>query len=882
MRERCAATAIGLFFVAAAVRTAAAQDPANDRLTLLGEFVDGRVTVEKVGTVYALKFRGDGDGSEYQIDIGHTDVQRGMLRIWERYSDCFPMTAGGPTFRGSNGAGFLPINLAPTATLTDHYINGKSVVLEYTDNVPSSGVHHRRHTLALKGKVLSVTVEDLDQSLVYNGNYSGLYIGPTTGTEDVRTIPMQGALSTPVFMFQNGPHHHFFGGILDVFQSNASDFLLPDVALLTQGGSSINYTMHTSGRHYPTTAGQLSAPMKDTWRFAISRKLEDVLMTPTQSPSPYRELLEHRTIVLLLERTTPWSNYQSHLTQFAAWGMDDIAAYTFDYWSSSADDPPALQNQGPDWYPAKDPNNFTALGAAARNLGMPLGVYTSFAAMPTTAPGWVYDPAHIARSDTGAFNLSTQNSTPLVAITASGIHARREAQLIKQNYDLSAAYLDIQSYASPSHGADGDHIDQLAGSPWAKSIRQGLIDQKLWMRDMTDILEGPMLGEGSIATFASNREWLFAGYCDSVQRVINTGNYKKASQQNLNDPYSPTLWPVIPEFELRVMAPLQANHGNGFYDRFFSRSDTGMTNQTTGLPNYPLSRAAHDRYRIYEITYGHTTFFMTAGAFNTAGNMNTYADMIREYYLGRALQSLYLDSPVRSIHYLHNGALSSFEQVFSQTESIDTFRHPKLRITYTNGLEIYLNHSSTGWNVTSGGVPLTLPEDGWAAYQPSSGFKAFSGLAPGTFGQRIDYCFAPGEYEFFDGRGNVSGYGNINTGSAKRIKVDNFARGLTVHEPSPNVIQVINGVAPVVASIEIKGDPNVGVGDRVALKAIAHFTNGAFRNVTTLVDWSSLNQGVATINNGAALVALTPGQATITTSSFQGFAPPPFVVTVEL
>lgn len=881
MRQQFAAIGFGLFFVAATLSSATAQDPANDRLTLLGESAPGRVKVEKVGTVYSLKYRGSTDGYEYQIDVGHIDVQRGMIRLWERYSDCYPMVAGGPTFRGSTGAGYLPVNLAPHATLTNHYINGKSVILEYTDNVPGSGVHHRRHTLTLTGKVLSVTVEDLDQSLVYNGNYSGMYMGPTSGTEDVRTIPMQGALSTPLFMFQNGADHYFFGGILDIFQSNASDFLLPDVATLAQGGNSINFTMHTSSRHYPTTTGQLSAPLKDTWNFAISSSLADVLMTPTQTASPYRELLEHRTIVLLAEGTTPWSNYQSHLSQFAAWGMDDIAAYCFHYWSSSADDPPAPQNQGPDWSPAKDPGNFTALGTAARNLGMPLGVYTSFAAMPNTAPSWVYNPGDISRTNTGAYKVSTQNGTPLIAISASGIHARREAQSIKQNYGLSAAYLDIQSYASPSHGADGDHIDQLMVSPWAKTIGQGVLDQKRWMRDMTDILEGPMLGEGSIATFASNREWLWGGYCDSVQRVINSGNYKKAFQQPLNDPHSPTLWPVIPEFELRVMAPLQANHGNGFYDRFFSRSDTGMTNASTGLPNYPLSRAALDRYRIYEITYGHTSFFMTSGAFGVVGNMLGYGDMLREYYLGRALQARYLDSPVRTIQYLHNGLLSSFEKVFFQTESVDTFRHPKLRIAYKNGLEIYLNHGPSSWNVTAGGVAYTLPEDGWVASQPSSGFVAFSAIPPGTGDQRIDYCFAPGEHEFFDGRGNVSGYGSINTGTAKRIKLSNFIRGITVQEPTANSIQVINGVTPVIASIEIVGDPSIVIGDRVPLKAIAHFTNGAFRNVTTLVNWSSTNPGVSTINEGGALIGFAIGQTTITTSSFQGFAPPPFVVTVQ-
>ena len=62
------------------------------------------------------------------------------------------------------------------------------------------------------------------------------------------------------------------------------------------------------------------------------------------------------------------------------------------------------------------------------------------------------------RDDLGVPKLSAQYPFPLIAATASAYHAARESQLVKQNYGMNMTYLDIQTYASPSKGADGDHI----------------------------------------------------------------------------------------------------------------------------------------------------------------------------------------------------------------------------------------------------------------------------------------------------------------------------------------------------------------------------------------------------------------------------------------
>src|ERR1043165_9194282 len=84
----------------------------------------------------------------------------------------------------------------------------------------------------------------------------------------------------------------------------------------------IEVAMVTSARYYPNSSGLLSAPLKDTWRVAISPRLADVLLAPTQPPSPYRALLEPRTVVLFGSSSTSWNSYLEHLQQLVAWGLD--------------------------------------------------------------------------------------------------------------------------------------------------------------------------------------------------------------------------------------------------------------------------------------------------------------------------------------------------------------------------------------------------------------------------------------------------------------------------------------------------------------------------------------------------------------------------------
>ena len=879
--QRGARRIAALAVLTATIAVPAAAQRRGEQITTTGSQAIGTVTVGQTGSVYWLRFSGD-ETIEYRIDTAIPEVREGIIRIHEASSDSWPLHYAQVFFRDPAGETHSGYWLRTFAHLDSVTVGTDSVVFDFTDDISSYGwgVHHRRYTYELEGKNLRIRVEDRDKKTAYKGNYAGVYLAQTEGTEDPRYIEMQGALMSGITMFRNGGQSWFVTQMLDLYATNAAGYVIDRQA---PGGSSFINNIWTGHTNYKPTSGNNTncGWLDDTYNLTVSSRLRDVLVAPSQGPSPYRGLLTGRTMINLAGSS--WQSYSQYWPLLEQWGMDEVAGYFFS-WSAPVPGSGGAANIGPTWHPANDPGNFASMVQSGVARGYLLGGYMAFNLLPGYTPGYAYDSSHIARDQNGNWKWTVQSPAyPTIAESASRFHAERETQLFKQHYGGNLAYLDIQSYASPSGGSDGDHLDQTFGAPWARNLSTAIRDRKKWITKMQDTLEGPLVGEGSISGAGSNLEFLWAGYVDSVQRCINTGGSEYAANLPAGSPMAPTNWPVIPEYEWRVMARIQANHGNGFPDRFFGRSDgPGMVDMNTGQPIYPMTEPALDRYRLYEITYGKTAFFGSVGSGNGFPSNGMYhADMIKEHYMMNALQELYYGGRVRTIQYMWNGSLQPFEAIFQQTGTTDSFRHPQLRVTFSNGLEMWLNHSTTPWNVTVAGVSYTIPEDGFVCAQPSTGFVSFSAAAPGTGGQRIDYCYAPHRYEFFDGRGAVGGYGNISTGGTNRLRLQNFVHERTVWENSSGGIQTSQGTPPACVRVDVlPSNIEVIKGKRAGFRAIATYSNGAVRNVTSLVDWSTANGGVAQINDGAALTGTGFGQTQVSVTSFQGAPVVPATVTV--
>jgi hypothetical protein len=777
--------------------------------------------------------------------------------------------------------------LASFATLTSQTMTADSVILDFTDDFTpiGEGVRRRRTTFTLTGKMLSVRFQDLDGSTSYRRNYMGVLQGTGQGFDNAQVLKLMGGVSHPIIKY-DGPNGrtYYTSNVLDVLNSNAADyFQTQSPSNPPPGTSALAYNYNTWGQYKPLSNGtQIGAPVDDVFRIVVTSKVHEAFLAPTQPASPYRELLANR-MVLLLNGESPLGNYPPFWEKLDLWGVDNVAAYVFLGWSAGAADPPA-GHMGPDWWPPADPSGFAATVQGAAAKGYLIGAYNTYGVQPATAPLAVNDPALIARDQNLAAKLDVFFGLPLVASSASAVHAARESTLLR-TAGATLGYLDVMTNATPTRGADGDHVDQRAGSPWAKSLRQACADQQAWMRQLQETYQGPVLGEGSHIVDGSNFEILWAGFCDGLQRSLNVGtNIDPWTLPNTRRGWalSPTGWPVVPEIDWRVIAPLQVNHGNGFYERFFSPPDGPGFVDANG-PLIPLNDAMLDRYRVYEITYGKAAFLQTTGNPNGVGNTTYYADLLKAYYLTNALQSRYTPAPPIAIEYWNGGTWKSFQRILEDVDSLEPFRNARLRLGFANGLVIHVNHAESALPVTVGGVAYSIPEDGFVAHQPGTGFLAFSAIPPGTGGARVDYCLDPTAYEFFDGRGVVNGWGGQTTPFAG-VQFTNYTRGRTFREDvnTNAIVQVGASNPPALLRVEVQPASSVlAVGARKGLRAVAVYANGARRDVTKLVPWSSGASAIASVNSGAAVTALAPGQASIAVGSFAGAPVVPATVTVE-
>jgi len=856
-------------------------NPAGEQLIFTGAQAAGTTALTFSNNVYSFTFQGD-ETITYSLDLSLAKVAGGMLRIKETSSNCYPVDGCGVIFSDATSKFFFPKDLYQKTTLLGHSASGNTLTLDY--QLDFNGLHPYRFEITQLKKQLRIRALDPTGNLTVANNFSGMVFGDSTGVDDPRRIQMQGALAQPITLFENlvpGAKLHFFvANALDLFQSNASDYDSLSLVTPGYGASTVTTAITTAGRYHPLSDGKLAAPLDDAYLVIVSSKIKDVLLTSTAPPSPYLGLLANRMVVNAPEKV--WSWYDSMFDTYAFFGMENLVTYFFE-WSDGKVDPPAVANVGPDWSPAVDPGAFQALLAKGRTYGHLVGAYSAFNCAPTNAGPGNYNPAEIVKTATGQAKLYNQLGFPLLGVEASAGHVATEIGKLK-DLGANAAYLDIQTYGSLSQAPDGDHLDQQAQSPWAKTHRQGFAAQKTWMENMRALMQGPLLGEGSIGTIKTNMEFLWIGYVDSVQRVINTASGQNASQLPFNSPFAPTNWQVIPEYEWRVAARTQVNHGNGFYDRFFGKTDgPTIVDMNTGLPLGPLSQDALDLYQAFLITYGHAGYITTNGIQSGTEGYLTHAAAAQTYFMTNALQWRYFSSPVQLIRYRHNGSWKNFEPILFETESTGTFQHIPVVMQFANGLRMYINHGLTPLNINEGGVTYTLPaKTGWWAGDGLT-LLSFSAIAPTTGGQRIDYCRALGQYEYFNGRGVVEGYGSLTTPHKLSTWIVNSTNLTITEDPYGNFLPEQRAPPPALTMINLYFDGlTLGVGQRIGLRAFAFFDNYSIRDVTTLMSWNSTKPWVATVNAAGVFEAVSPGTTMIHAVTTAGTAlAVPITLTVQ-
>ena len=803
--------------------------------------------------VFKFEFVGD-ETLTYVIDTGHPDVLGGLLRVVEESTGVTAVSEAGMTYRDSTGElrqpDWLRQQASPHLTVST---SGDTLRLLYDDAI--DGGHRRIVELRMMGKALQVHAFDPDGETNGMAGYAGFAFGLTESAGAPFDLRIPGMISTPVTLFKSSQGETAYVTVqFDWSLSNSGTHTVPTYSDVRSGPDWIDNSVDV---HYPTnTDGRINAPVDETAWIVVTRNFEDTFPETEAEPSPYRDLLIDRTVTLFSRKHVTWQNKLELLRLFRDWGMDGMAFYDFYWWSASTFGPGPGQPQSHTWFPALDEANFLTLTAFATEAGFLQGYYTLYG-INATQP--FHDPTDAVVTDGNG--SQARRIAPRRAIS----HSQRDESAMRAAYDTSMSYPDVFGHQHPFVVVDYDAAVPDKG----KTTAEVLVDKRRLLRQMQVLHDGPCLSEGSGALHRFNRQYelLSAGFVDSSQATINTGAQVDNQDLAIGDPLTPVEWWVIPDYSLRVLNRTSVPHGNGFYDRFFVTSPT------------PIAENLLDRYRLYEITYGHTSFFQTTAAVNGAqpGELNNrlwYADMVKEYYMLQALQAEYFDSPVASVLYEYNSNMVDAGTVLASSTHpggpLEEFRHPRIRIEYEGGLVIHLNHGPADWTgIAAGGSLYTLPEDGWVAHNSSTGLLAFSAIptdpAVSPQGSRIDYALAPNRYEMLDGRGVVPTFGGFDDpAQGLTLQVRNLVRNILVVEQPDRTLQATAGPAPALVSLRLEGPTLMRGGHEGLLKAVATYDNGSSQRISHLLgSWVSSDLSVATVSRSGVINALAAGTTRI-------------------
>ena len=329
----------------------------------------------------------------------------------------------------------------------------------------------------------------------------------------------------------------------------------------------------------------------------------------------------------------------------------------------------ALHENYVDYYP--NYRGFNPLAVAVNRDGTPVKAWLHSA----PAPKEIGDPGNasiFAEYHQGWAPLADKSGwIGIQSFTAKPswmmLNAQSQSPAIHAAFGTNADYLDVHSAAPIS-----SHQDMDASMPNAAKL-QGWFDgnRALW-RYERDVHHGPVFGEGLY-------HWYSSGLLDGVEAQLGVG---VPQNQDVNTP-------LLVDFDLLKIHPLQVNHGMGYYGRWTADKSSKMT------------WTQMDAYRTQEVAFGHAPFLST-------GTWDNLPLAFLETNLAHPVAQQYGTAKVRSIQYNvgNQWVTSSDAVVDGHTDSV--------MISYDNEITIVANSSDRllRWE------GLEIPQFGWAAKGP--------------------------------------------------------------------------------------------------------------------------------------------------------------------
>lgn len=774
----------------------------DDRMVPLGSELGGTesVTFDATNNRYLLRHELGGVVTEYVLNLDDPDFSKGTLRMEETTSGLRVLDDGGVRYvQGAGAAVFSPAQFQAfgTHTLTAHGIDGQTAWFDWRDELPKVGggtvVRNRRHEFTLEGRSVRVDVFAVNPSKEAPDNYFGFNIGGFAKTAGGGFTSID-KLRIP-YMDQIGVSHldgqWFHSAYTDLFRSNAG-FHTSAMLGVTPSGGRFSEVMN-----YPRNDDFTTNPLSESNWVTVSRDVNDVFVKSTAPPSPNGEQLKGKVgITLGIENKSSGAylaDFQN-INRMKLWMFDEIFMFKF-HWMNQGTNRRAPTHSPPNPDGGAE-STFQQIISTATNAGWKFALYTDFFSLDQAQafddnPNYSENPASPIFLEAGlkdqngnfrkGYNISEDISVPqsplyntrVMAPRRAVVQLERESAYMVDVVGTNASYFDVMTISAPdliatAQGLNiGGAISQEAASPSDRTIGHAINSYKSLFRTGSLRTGGPVVGEGSFGTFESRFDSMYAGYLDATYRTLST----KGQDGMIS--YAAENAPVIVDYELRVNHNRMWGFGMGQYARFFDPS---------GGVQIPLPDQALDKLRAVQISYGHNGYFLTSSTPLDSLDFLTRAQRAKEYYTMQSLSAEWASGDLVDVAYRTASAGTPWLDLTTALNAgTFDFQHPVLRIRWSNGLDVYVNHGTQ--NVTELG--FTIPPTGWVAVNPTTGYENLNIINPAT-GTRVQRVRCA-DYEMADGNGVPYNAGGA-IGTTTNLTVENFIHGKTLTEaPDGNI-----------------------------------------------------------------------------------------------
>jgi hypothetical protein len=748
------------------------------------------------------------------------DVRKGIVRVREVLTNSYPLYVAGVQYRniGQNEIGFWELitqwEISQTANVEFfHAINSNNIVsLSYVDQVYGKTLQ-KQFDFEIKGKTLIIRVFAVNPDPSHDGNYAGFWFTRSENTPNAKHIQLTYSETAPIVMAGPQGDRFFYSTYFDWARSGSNG--PPGESFYSSSGTShsANYNpYYIPGELDPQTNSRVYTPLNETLYVTVSRNLEDTVMKINSNPSLWRDDLNSRPVLDVWRLTHPsgpfpyilnnsmFDRTKTFVELLEIYGLKDYL-FLFHWWAAGGTSPGFNANPPTDCfseYPRSYPvienpweggfNQFKLLINSVKRTNSLIAFHQDVGDMFQGSPQWnqsflSLDPrgktmrTWINPDCVGFDRLGLGLQPYSIATDKMGAYARQEAFLMKRDYNPTALFLDVTTKLWSGVFGNGleyepgvRFIDYSYKNSNSRTFAQAIQNIKNMNNLMRNEINGPLFGEGA---GGSSYDRMIAGYTDGVEAEIS---FEKKNT------------PVFPEFELRSVKPLMANHGMGYLNRYEvgpflvpeqpeATINIGQNPVTVIFNGNPVTIPPFDfdRYNADTFIYGHTGFVTDHFLFGdplwtdiTMGRispndprarayiLNFEKYFVKTYYQYKFVQNLYLSGNITKI--LYRTPQDELVPLGIALDKNLDFMNAQIYEEYSNGLKLYVNrHQTQIWAVNVNGQIYYLPPNGWLAINLNINFIMYSSLVDNLNGQhspsgrRVD-CVKTPEYIMVDGR----------------------------------------------------------------------------------------------------------------------------------